>query len=87
MSETTPRQVLYALVAAGFVLMVIVLAAGGALSGLTPAWWSVVLGVLVLTGGVWMAFNWKRTGPVLLVAIGLFLVWMIGTLAVAVSRS
>jgi hypothetical protein len=83
MSETTPRQVLYALVSVGFLLMVIVLVAGGAISGLTPAWWSVVLGVLVLTGGGWMVFNWKRTGPVLLVAIGLFLIWMIGTLVVA----
>ncbi len=83
MSETTPRQVLYALVSVGFVLMVVVLAAGGAISGLTPAWWSVVLGLLVLTGGGWMVFNWKRTGPVLLVAIGLFLIWMIGTLVVA----
>jgi hypothetical protein len=83
MSETTPRQVLYALVAAGFVVMVIVLATGGALSGLTPAWWSVLLGVLVLTGGAWMAVNWKRTGPVLMIAIGLFLIWMIGTLVVA----
>jgi hypothetical protein len=42
-----------------------------------------VLGVLVLIGGGWMASNWKRTGPVLLVAIGLFLIWMIGTLVVA----
>jgi LPXTG-motif cell wall-anchored protein len=83
MSETTPRQVLYALVSVGFVLMVIVLAAGGAISGLTPTWWSVVLGLLVLTGGGWMVFNWKRTGPVLLIAIGLFLIWMIGTLVVA----
>jgi len=83
MSETTPRQVLYALVSVGFLLMVVVLAAGGAISGLTPTWWSVVLGVLVLTGGGWMVFNWKRTGPVLLIAIGLFLIWMIGTLVVA----
>jgi hypothetical protein len=83
MSETTPRQVLYALVSVGFLLMVVVLAAGGAISGLTPTWWSVVLGLLVLIGGGWMVFNWKRTGPVLLIAIGLFLIWMIGTLVVA----
>jgi len=82
MSETTPRQVLYALVSVGFVLMVVVLGAGGAVSGLAPAWWSVVLGLLVLTGGGWMVFNWKRTGPVLLIAIGLFLTWMVGTLVV-----
>ncbi len=83
MSETTPRQVLYALVSVGFLLVVVVLAAGGAISGLTPTWWSVVLGLLVLIGGGWMVFNWKRTGPVLLIAIGLFLIWMIGTLVVA----
>ncbi|MEE9177131.1 MAG: LPXTG cell wall anchor domain-containing protein [Acidimicrobiia bacterium] len=83
MSETTPRQVLYALVSVGFLLMVVVLAAGGAISGLTPTWWSVVLGLLVLIGGGWMVFNWKRTGPVLLIAIALFLIWMIGTLVVA----
>ena len=83
MSETTPRQVLYALVSVGFLLMVAVLGAGGAISGLTPTWWSDVLGLLVLTGGGWMVSNWKRTGPVLLVAIGLFLIWMIGTLVVA----
>ncbi len=83
MSETTPRQVLYALVSVGFLLMVVVLAAGGTISGLTPTWWSVVLGLLVLIGGGWMVFNWKRTGPVLLIAIGLFLIWMIGTLVVA----
>ncbi len=83
MSETTPRQVLYALVSVGFLLMVVVLASGGAISGLTPTWWSVVLGVLILTGGGWMVSNWKRTGSVLLVAIGLFLIWMIGTLVVA----
>lgn len=82
MSAPSPRQVLYALVAAGFVLMAIVLAAGGALSGLAPTWWTVVLGALILIGGMWIAFNWRRTGPVLTVAIGLFLIWMIGTLVV-----
>jgi hypothetical protein len=83
MSEPTPRQVLYALVAGGFLFVVAVLAAGGAVSGIAPTWWTVVLSVLVLLSGVWTAFNWRRTGAVLLIAIGLFLVWMIGTLAVA----
>ncbi len=87
MSETTPRQVLYALVSAGFVLMVVVLAVGGAISGLTPTWWSIVLGLLVLSGAGWMVFSWKRTGHVLAVAIGLFLIWMMGTLIFAASRS
>lgn len=82
MSQPTPRQVLYALVAAGFVLVVAVLTIGGAVSGITPTWWTVVLAALVVISGVWMAFNWRRTGVVLAIAIGLFLMWMIGTLAV-----
>jgi hypothetical protein len=41
------------------------------------------MGGLVGVAGVWMAFRWRRTGPVLLVGIGLFLTWMIGTLVVA----
>lgn len=83
MTEPTPRQVLYALVAAGFLLVVAVLVAGGAISGAVPVWWSVVMGVSVALSAGWMVFKWRRTGPVLLVAIGLFLVWMIGTLVAA----
>lgn len=82
MSEPTPRQVLYALVAAGFLIVVAVLTVGGAVSGLAPTWWTMVLAVLVLAAGFWTAFNWRRTGIVLLVAIGLFLTWMVGTLVV-----
>jgi hypothetical protein len=29
--------------------------------------------------GAWMARYWRRTGPVLLVAIGVFLLWLVGT--------
>ncbi|MEA1903561.1 MAG: hypothetical protein U9N56_08560 [Actinomycetota bacterium] len=83
MSEPTPRQVLYALVSAGFWLVTAMLTAGAAVSGLAPTWWTVTLSVSLLIGGVWMGLNWRKTGPVLLLAIGLFLVWMIGTLAVA----
>jgi hypothetical protein len=87
MSEPTPRQVLYALVSAGFLIVVLVFVAGAALSGLSPIWWTVIVVVLVVVASLWMAKHWKRTGPVLAIAIGLFLLWMIGTLIVAVSRS
>lgn len=83
MSETTPRQVLYALVAAGFVLVVVILTIGGAAAGLVPIWWSLVLAGAITASASWIMNNWKRTGPTLAVGIGLFLVWMIGTLIIA----
>ena len=81
--ETTPRQVLYALVAGGFVLVVAVLTIGGAAAGVVPQWWSALLALAIAVAGGWMGSNWRRTGYVLLVAIGLFLFWMVGTLALA----
>ena len=87
MIEPTPRQVLYALVSAGLVIVVLVFVVGAALSGLAPAWWTVTVVGLVVVASIWMAMHWERTGPVLAIAIGLFVVWMIGTLVVAVSRS
>ncbi|MFZ0015136.1 MAG: hypothetical protein WAL25_13590 [Acidimicrobiia bacterium] len=83
MSEPTPRQVLYALVGAGFVLVVSILVVGAAVAGLVPAWWSGVMALLVIASGAWMARNWRRTGPVLIIAIGLFVVWTTGTLILA----
>ena len=80
MSEPTPRQVLYALVAAGFLLVVAALTIGSAVAGLTPAWWNWLLAGLLAGAGVWTAARWRRTGPVLLGAIGLFVLWMVGTL-------
>lgn len=81
--EATPRQVLYAVVAGGFVLVVIVLTIGGAAAGVVPQWWSAALALAIAVAGSWIGSNWRRTGYVLAVAIGLFLVWMIGTLALA----
>lgn len=83
MSDPTPRQVLYGLVAAGFVLVVVILVVAGAAAGLVPTWWSATLAFLVAGGGTWMAQNWRRTGPLLLIAIGLFVVWMVGTVILA----
>ncbi|HSM45440.1 MAG TPA: hypothetical protein VK969_10530 [Acidimicrobiia bacterium] len=82
-SETTPRQVLYALVAAGFVVVVAILTIGGASAGLVPFWWSGVLALAIALLGTWMAQNWRRTAAVLIAAIGLFVVWMVGTVLLA----
>lgn len=83
MSEPTPRQVLYALVAAGFVVVVAVLVIGGASAGLVPTWWSAIMALLIAGAGTWIAQGWRRTGPVLLIAIGLLVIWMVGTLILA----
>lgn len=82
-AETTPRQVLYAVVAGGFLLIVVVLTIGGAAAGVVPQWWSAVLALAIAVVASWIGSNWRRTGYVLALAIGLFLVWMIGTLALA----
>lgn len=81
--EPTPRQVLYALVAAGFVIVVAILTIGGASAGLVPIWWSAVLAVSIALAATWIAQNWRSTGVVLALAIGLFVMWLIGTLALA----
>lgn len=80
MTEPSPRQVLYALVAAGFVVVVIILTVGAAVAGLVPAWWSWAMAAAITAVSAWMALNWRRTGLALVLAIGLFLMWMVGTL-------
>lgn len=82
-SEPTPRQVLYALVAVGFLAIVVVLTIGASVAGLTPDWWTWTMVGLVVVVGAWSGFNWKRTGPILLLSIGLFIAWTIGTLIVS----
>jgi hypothetical protein len=83
MSEPTPRQVLYALVAVGFVLVVVILTIGGVVAGLVPAWWSAVMGLTIASTATYIAQNWRRTGPVLVLAIGVLVMWMVGTLILA----
>jgi hypothetical protein len=80
MREPSPRQVLYALVAGGFLAVVAILVAGAAVAGLVPEWWSIVMAVGVVLIAIWSAINWRRTAAVLLVSIGLLVVWAIGTL-------
>jgi len=82
-SEPSPRQLLYALVAGGFLVVVAVLVVGAAVTGLVPTWWTVATGMLWGLVTVWAGVNWRRTWAVLLSAIGLFLIWTIGTLIVA----
>lgn len=81
--EPTPRQVLYALVSAGFLLVVLVLTIGAAVAGLVPVPWTAALLAMSVASGIWGGFNWTRTGPLLVVSISLFVVWTVGTLILA----
>ena len=83
MSEPTPRQVLYALVAGGFFVVVAVLVVGAAIAGLSPGWWTALTGSVLLAATLWSVINWRRTGPILILSIGLLIFWTVGTLAVA----
>jgi hypothetical protein len=83
-TEPSPRQVLYALVAGGFLVVVVVLIAGAAMVGLVPGWWSMVMAVAALLVAAWSALNWRKTAGVLLTSIGLLLIWVIGTLILAI---
>jgi hypothetical protein len=82
-SETTPRQVLYALVAGGFMAVVTILVVAGAVAGIVPTWWTTTLAVVVVGVGAWMTLNWRSTGPVLLGAITVFVLWLVGTVILA----
>lgn len=79
----TPRQVLYALVSAGFLLVVIALTVGAAVAGLVPTPWTVAMLVATVGSGIWGGLNWTRTGRLLVVSISLFVVWTVGTLILA----
>jgi hypothetical protein len=79
-SETSPRQVLYALVAGGFLIVVAVLVIGAGAAGLVPAWWTVAMGVAVVTTSIWSSLRWRKTAPVLAASIGLLVCWVVGTL-------
>lgn len=80
MSEPSPRQVLYALVAGGFIVVVAVLILGAASAGLVPVWWTIVMALALVATGSWSALRWRETGQVLGASIGLLICWVIGTL-------
>lgn len=83
MTEPTPRQVLYALVAGGFLLVVAILVIGAAVAGLVPGWWTGVMAAGLLAFSIWGSLNWRRTWPLLMGSIGMFVLWTIGTLILA----
>lgn len=76
------RQVLYVLVAGGFVVVVGVLIVGAAYAGLVPVWWSALAGVATVGVAGLGAVRWRDTRFVLLTSILLFLCWTVGTLLV-----
>ncbi|HEX6146538.1 MAG TPA: hypothetical protein VF083_07150 [Acidimicrobiia bacterium] len=83
MSDPSPRQVLYALVSGGFVLVVGILIGGAAVAGLVPLWWTIATTLVTISVAAWSALNWRRTAVALALAIGLFLAWAVGTLILA----
>ncbi len=78
----TERQVLYALVSGGFIVVVAVLVIGAAYAGLVPTWWSVVASAATVAVGALSAKRWRDTRLVLIASIMLFLVWTVVTLLV-----
>lgn len=82
LSEPTPRQVLYALVSGGFLVVVLVLVVGAAIAGLVPPWWTITMLLGLSIAALWSAINWRKTAPVLLISIGMFAIWTAGTLLV-----
>jgi hypothetical protein len=70
-------------VAGGFVVVVGVLIGGAAVAGLVPTWWTIAATLVAISVAAWSAFNWRRTAVVLILAMGLFLAWAIGTLILA----
>lgn len=74
--EPTPRQVLYGLVAAGFHLVVGVLAVASA--SLAPGWWNIAVAVLWAAVAILVAMRWRSTGMVLGVTVTTFILWTVG---------
>lgn len=85
MTEPTPRQVLYALVAGGFFIVVLALIVGTGLIGVVSISWTLTMAALWLILALWSAFNWKQTFRVLLFSIGLFLFWGVATVLIVKS--
>jgi hypothetical protein len=74
--EPTPRQVLYAMVAGAFHVVVGILAVASA--GLAPAWWTVAVGLGWAILALVIVWKWRRTGLVLGMSIFGFIVWTAG---------
>ena len=85
MSEPTPRQVLYGLVAGGFFVVVLALIVAAGATHVVPLSWTLTMGALWAILAVWSALNWTQTFRVLLFSIGLFLFWAMATVLLANS--
>lgn len=81
--KPTPRQILYGLVGGGFLAVAAILTVGAAVSGISPVWWTAAMTIALAASTAWTILNWRRTMPVLLISIGLFMAWTIGTLVVS----
>ena len=79
---TPERQVLYALVGGGFLVVVAILIAGAASAGIVPPGWTAVTTVTWVGVMAVVAVDWRNTRRVLLMTIMLFLGWTVGTLIV-----
>lgn len=76
MAEPSPRQLLYAMVAAGFHIVVGVLVIGSA--PLAPTWWTATMVMVwIVVAGI-LARRWRHTGLVLAVSLGGFIAWTVG---------
>lgn len=82
-AEPTPRQVLYALVSGGLVVVVMVLVIGAGVAGLVPVWWTALSGATTVVWAVWAARHWRSTAVVLAGSIGLLALWALVTLLVS----
>ncbi len=85
MTEPTPRQVLYGLVAAGFFVVVLALIIGAGVTGVVQITWTLAMAALWLILALWSAFNWRQTWRILLLSIGLFVFWAVVTVLIANS--
>jgi hypothetical protein len=80
LSEPTERQVLYALVAAGFLAVVGGLTIVSWTTGLSPTLWLAVMSAIWVAAVGYCTVRWRQTGRVLFVSIATFVVWAVGTL-------
>lgn len=81
-AQPSERQVLYALVGSGFLVVTAVLVIGAAVAGLVPTWWTVICAATLVAVTAVVALRWKDTRTVLSLTILLFLGWTVGTLLV-----
>lgn len=80
MSEPTERQVLYALVAAAWLVVVGVLAVVAAVVGLSPLAWTAAFAFVWFVAAGIGVYQWRKTSRLLALSLLVFVVWAAGTL-------